>query len=68
MLIAFGILGLAGVSIFCFAAYNLKARSFELSTAILKVVSFTVRINSGSESDDDSMSASGRSSGRHVKN
>ena len=42
---------LLALSILCFAAFKLKAESFEFSTAILKIVSFSVKIRSPETAD-----------------
>ena len=39
-----GVLVLTGIAILCFAAYKIKAESFEFTTAILKLVSFSIKI------------------------
>ena len=45
-LITIGVLILLGLGILCFAAYKIKAESFEFSTAIWKIASFSIKIKS----------------------
>lgn len=46
-LVTVGVLVLAALSIVCFAAYKIRARSFEVSTSVGKVASFSIKIISG---------------------
>jgi hypothetical protein len=48
-LIAIGVLVLLALTIVCFAAYKIKARKFEVSTSIWKLVSLRITILSSSE-------------------
>ena len=50
-LITLGTMILLALSILCFAAFKLRAESFEFSTAILKIVSFSVKIRSPETAD-----------------
>jgi hypothetical protein len=43
-----GILVLVGISVLSIVAYKINAESFEFSTAILKLVSFSIKIMSPS--------------------
>ncbi|MGH3156326.1 MAG: hypothetical protein ACRDNF_07120 [Streptosporangiaceae bacterium] len=60
-LLIVGVLILVGVIVVCFAAYKIKAESFEVSTAILKLISFSIKIKSpdrrrrgeGDQADND---------------
>lgn len=45
-IVAIGLLILAGIAIICFAAYKIKAESFELSTSFLKLISLSIKIRS----------------------
>jgi hypothetical protein len=60
IIIAFGILILAGIVIVCFAAYMIKAESFEVSTAILKLISFSIKIHSPAPRPLDSPAVASR--------
>jgi O-antigen/teichoic acid export membrane protein len=44
--VVIGMLVLTALAVLCFAAYKIKAESFEFSTAILKLVSFSIKIMS----------------------
>jgi hypothetical protein len=48
-----GILTLIIVSVICYAAYKIKAQSFEVSTAIFKLVSFSIKIISPDRHEDE---------------
>ena len=41
-----GVFTLAGLVIVCFEAYKIKAESFEFSTGIWKLLSFSIKIRS----------------------
>jgi hypothetical protein len=43
-LVAVGVLILSALSIVCFAAYKIRAKSFEVSTSVGKVASFSIKI------------------------
>jgi len=43
-LVAVGVLILSALSILCFAAYKIRAKCFEVSTSVGKVVSFSIKI------------------------
>jgi len=43
-LVAVGVLTLSVLSIVCFAAYKIKAKSFEVSTSAWKIASFSIKI------------------------
>jgi hypothetical protein len=45
-LITLGTVILIALSILCFAAFKIKAESFEFSTAIWKIASFSIKIRS----------------------
>lgn len=45
-LITFGVFILLALSILCFAAYKIRAQSFEFSTTIWKIASFSIKIRS----------------------
>jgi len=45
-LITLGILILLALSILCFAAFKIRAESFEISTVIWKIASFSIKIKS----------------------
>jgi hypothetical protein len=47
--ITMGVLVLLGLGIVCFAAYKIKARKFEVSTSIWKLVSLRITILSAAE-------------------
>ncbi len=49
-LITLGTFILGALSILCFAAYKIKAREFEFSTAIWRLVSFKITIKSPQDS------------------
>ena len=51
-LITLGTMLLLALSILCFAAFKLKAESFEFSTAIWKIVSFSIKIRSPETADE----------------
>jgi hypothetical protein len=48
---AVGVLLLVALSILCFAAYKIKARSFEVSTSVGRVASFSIKIVSADHED-----------------
>jgi hypothetical protein len=50
-LITFGTFILGALSILCFAAYRIKAREFEFSTAIWRLASFKITIKSPQDSE-----------------
>ena len=43
-LVAVGVLILSALSIVCFAAYKIRAKSFEVSTSVGKIASFSIKI------------------------
>jgi hypothetical protein len=43
-LVAVGVLILSALSILCFAAYKIRAKSFEVSTSVGKIASFSIKI------------------------
>jgi hypothetical protein len=43
-LVAVGVLVLSALSIVCFAAYKISAKSFEVSTSVGKIASFSIKI------------------------
>jgi hypothetical protein len=43
-LVAVGVLILSALSILCFAAYKIRAKCFQVSTSVGKVVSFSIKI------------------------
>ena len=49
-LIALGSLVLVALSILCFAAYRIKASTFEVDAMICKIVSFRITVQSGAGS------------------
>ena len=49
----FGALILAGLAIACFAAYKIKAESFELSATILKLLSLSIKIRSPTDNPEE---------------
>jgi glycerol uptake facilitator-like aquaporin len=46
-----GTLILIALGVLCFAAYKIKAESFESTTAILKLISFSIKIISPDRGD-----------------
>jgi multisubunit Na+/H+ antiporter MnhC subunit len=44
--VVIGMVVLTALIVLCFAAYKIKAESFEFTTAILKAVSFSIKIMS----------------------
>ena len=54
-----GILIILALGVICFAAYKIKAESFEFSTAILKLISFSIKITSPHNHPRDSQGESG---------
>lgn len=61
-LITLGILILLALSILCFAAFKIKAESFEFTTAIWKIASFSIKIRSPKSAADQSAPTSQRPS------
>ncbi len=55
-LVTVGVLVLAALSIVCFAAYKIRAKSFEVSTSVGKVASFSIRIISADARSRESAS------------
>ena len=55
-----GLLILAALGVICFAAYKIKAESFEFSTAIFKLVSFSIKIMSPEQRRKDEEEKSGQ--------
>jgi hypothetical protein len=49
--VAIGVMTLSSLSVLCFAAYKIKARSFEVSTSIGRVASFSIKIMSADVAD-----------------
>jgi hypothetical protein len=47
-----GIFALAGFAVVCYAAYKLKAESFEFTTVVWKIVSFSIKIASSGKRDE----------------
>lgn len=45
-IIVIGLLTLSGLAVVCFAAYKIRAESFELSTTFLKLMSLSIKIRS----------------------
>jgi hypothetical protein len=43
-LVAVGVLILSALSVVCFAAYKIRARSFEVSTSVWRIASFSIKI------------------------
>jgi hypothetical protein len=63
-LVAVGVLILSALSIVCFAAYKIRAKSFEVSTSVWKIASLSIKIISAdavrSESARDRVELLGR--------
>jgi hypothetical protein len=53
-LVAVGVLILPALSIVCFAAYKIRAKSFEVSTSVGKIAAFSIRIISADAEDCES--------------
>ena len=53
-LVTVGVLVLAALSIVCFAAYKIRAKSFEVSTSVGKVASFSIKIISADATSRES--------------
>jgi hypothetical protein len=53
-LVAVGVLILSALSIVCFAAYKVRAKSFEVSTSVGKIASFSIKIISADAEDCES--------------
>ena len=53
-LVAVGVLVLSALSIVCFAAYKISAKSFEVSTSVGKIASFSIKIISADAEDCES--------------
>jgi hypothetical protein len=53
-LITLEVLILLALGILCFAAFKIKAASFEFSTAIWKIASFSIKIRSPGSADERS--------------
>ena len=53
-LVAVGVLILSALSIVCFAAYKIRAKSFEVSTSFGKIASFSIKIISADAEECES--------------
>lgn len=53
-LVAVGVLILSALSIVCFAAYKIRAKSFEVSTSVGKIASFSIKIISADTENRES--------------
>jgi len=53
-LVVVGVLILSALSILCFAADRLRAKSFEVSTSVGKIASFSIKIISADAEDCES--------------
>jgi hypothetical protein len=53
-LVAVGVLILSALSIVCFAAYKIRAKSFEVSTSVGKIASFSIKIISADAENPES--------------
>ena len=53
-LVAVGVLILSALSIVCFAAYKIRAKSFEVSTSVGKFASFSIKIIPADAEDGES--------------
>jgi hypothetical protein len=55
-LVTVGVLVLTALSIVCFAAYKIRAKSFEVSTSVGKVASFPLKVISADAGSRESAS------------
>jgi hypothetical protein len=53
-LVTVGVLILSALSIVCFAAYKIRAKSFEVSTSVWKIASFSIKIISADAENRES--------------
>jgi hypothetical protein len=53
-LVAVGVLILSALSILCFAAYKIRAKSFEVSTSVWKIAPFSIKIISADAGNRES--------------
>ena len=66
-LVAVGVLILSALSIVCFAAYKIRAKSFEVSTSVGKIVVISIKIISADAESRESARDGGEIVGRNTR-